>query len=321
MRKIAIVSVNLGVILTSLLPGTPAQSAPRTFVSGTGSDSGTCPRAAPCLTFAFAIGVTDAGGEINCVDAGDFGNLSINKSITIDCTGTTAGIFAPSGATGVLVNTNGVVATLRGLSIDGAGSGGIGINFNLGAALRVEDCRILGFGGGIGYGIRFRMGSNVTAQLHISDSVIENNGLPASGGGIIIQPSFSGIARVMLNRVRVENNTHGILADGTGGTASIVVQVRDSVSAGNTGNGIAAVTNAGAATTGIVVDRSSSVANAGSGILTQGQGALIHIGRSTVVGNGAGLNAASGGQIHSYQNNRATGNGVEGGPTGVLALK
>jgi hypothetical protein len=46
----------------------------------------------------------------------------------------------------------------------------------------------------------------------------------------------------------------------------------------------------------------------------------VHIGSSTVVGNGAGLNAANGGKILLYQNNQATGKSFEGGPTGVVAV-
>jgi hypothetical protein len=40
-----------------------------------------------------------------------------------------------------------------------------------------------------------------------------------------------------------------------------------------------------------------------------------------VVGNGGGLIASGGAQILSYQNNQASGNFVDGGPTGVLTVK
>jgi hypothetical protein len=83
----------------------------------------------------------------------------------------------------------------------------------------------------------------------------------------------------------------------TDGTGSTVVQVRHSAVAGSLGNGIWATTNPGGSFTAFVVDRSAVLANAGSGILAQGANALVHIGSSTVVGNGAGLNTASGGQI------------------------
>jgi hypothetical protein len=85
------------------------------------------------------------------------------------------------------------------------------------------------------------------------------------------------------------------------------------------GNGIAAMSASGAAAAGIVVHRTSVLGNAGSGILAQGAGALVHLGNSSVVGNGAG--PASGGQIFSYQNNEASGNTIDGASTGMLTPK
>src|SRR6185369_8284679 len=61
-----------------------AQS-PRTWVSGVGDDANPCSRTAPCKTFPGAISKTAAGGEINCLDPGGFGTVTITKSITIDC--------------------------------------------------------------------------------------------------------------------------------------------------------------------------------------------------------------------------------------------
>src|SRR3569833_3224253 len=65
--------------------------ATRTWVSGTGDDANPCSRTAPCKTFAGAISKTAAGGEINCIDTGGYGAVTITKSITIDCTSTDAG--------------------------------------------------------------------------------------------------------------------------------------------------------------------------------------------------------------------------------------
>src|SRR6266404_573250 len=90
MRKIVLLSA-VSAMLVAMLPGTPAQALYlRTWVSGTGSGT-TCTRASPCQTFQTAHDAMDAGGEINCVDAGDFtlgSDLTITKSITIDCAGT-----------------------------------------------------------------------------------------------------------------------------------------------------------------------------------------------------------------------------------------
>src|SRR5262249_51942054 len=62
--------------------------ATRTWVSGVGDDANPGSRTAPCKTFAGAISKTAAGGEIDCLDPGGFGSVTITKSLTIDGSGT-----------------------------------------------------------------------------------------------------------------------------------------------------------------------------------------------------------------------------------------
>src|SRR5262245_61991796 len=115
----------LAISLFALLHIDPAAAqATRTWVSGVGSDANPCSRAAPCQTFAGAISKTATGGEINCLDPGGFGAVTITKSITISCPSTgTAGILA-AGTNGVIVNTpaNSDVL-LEGLDIEGFANG------------------------------------------------------------------------------------------------------------------------------------------------------------------------------------------------------
>src|SRR6266702_6036155 len=123
MRKFAIAASALIATLCLFLPTAPAQAqASRTWVSGVGSDANPCSRTAPCKTFAGAISKTAPGGEIDCLDPGGFGAVTITKSITIDCTATQAGILA-AGVFGVTVRGPGIVVILRGLSIEGFGTG------------------------------------------------------------------------------------------------------------------------------------------------------------------------------------------------------
>jgi hypothetical protein len=312
-------------ILGMLMVGmSVADAAPRTFVSGTGSDVGTCTRAAPCLTFAFAHGQTDPGGEINCVDAGNFNNLTITKSITIDCGGTVGAINPVAAASGIVVSAASIVVRLRNLTLNGMGGGTVGIRFNNGAALFVEDCLIANFNGGPvgdGIGIKFAPPTGVAAELHVKNSVISGNGRPADGGGIVIQPAGTGQARVFIERTKVENNTYGIFANGTGSTSVVAVQIRDSVAGESAFDGIAAYTASGAATTSVTLERSASLLNGGSGILAQGSPAFVLLADSTVMSNGTGLNAVASGNILSYQDNQLSGNVTDGAPTGVLAVK
>src|SRR3984957_15015789 len=79
----------LAALAGSLFLGASAANAQatRTWVSGVGDDANPCSRTAPCKTFAGAISKTAAAGEIDCLDPGGFGALTITKSITIDCLG------------------------------------------------------------------------------------------------------------------------------------------------------------------------------------------------------------------------------------------
>src|SRR4029078_1459971 len=110
---------------------TSAQAqATRTWVSGVGNDANPCSRTAPCKTFAGAISKTFINGEINCLDPGGFGAVTITKSITIDCHEVFASILA-SGTKGIKINIaagnpNDPLRSvrIRNLNINGAGATG-----------------------------------------------------------------------------------------------------------------------------------------------------------------------------------------------------
>src|SRR5580692_8749873 len=89
--------------VTMLFVASPASAqATRTWVSGVGDDANPCSRTAPCKTFAGAISKTAAAGEINVLDPGGYGAVTITKSIRIYNDGV--------GEAGVLVSgTNGIV--------------------------------------------------------------------------------------------------------------------------------------------------------------------------------------------------------------------
>jgi len=66
----------------------------RTWVSGVGDDANPCSRTAPCHSFAGAISKTAAGGEINVMDGGGYGVVTITKSISIIAGGAQGGVAA-----------------------------------------------------------------------------------------------------------------------------------------------------------------------------------------------------------------------------------
>ena len=87
MRRLLVVPLAAAEAMLALfLVASPASAqASRTWVSGVGDDANPCSRTAPCKTFAGTISKTPTNGEINCLDPGGFGTLTITKSITIDC--------------------------------------------------------------------------------------------------------------------------------------------------------------------------------------------------------------------------------------------
>src|SRR4051795_963528 len=101
-------SVLLSLIASLVLTGALHAQATRTWVSGVGDDANPCSRTAPCKTFAGAISKTADKGEINVIDPGGFGAVTITKSMTIDGGGTFASILA-AGSFGISINDSALV--------------------------------------------------------------------------------------------------------------------------------------------------------------------------------------------------------------------
>src|SRR5205085_9038707 len=123
MKKLALSSALLGGIVAAMLSvATASTQATRTWVSGVGDDANPCSRTAPCKTFAGAISKTAPAGEINVLDPGGFGAVTITKSITISST-FEAGVLV-SGTNGIIVSAGpNDQVVLEGLDIEGLGTG------------------------------------------------------------------------------------------------------------------------------------------------------------------------------------------------------
>jgi hypothetical protein len=279
-----------------------------------GDDVNPCSRTAPCKTFAGAISKTATNGEINCLDPGGFGGVTITKSITIDCTGTIGSILGSS-TNGVNVNGANVIVKLRGLSINGAVTGFVGVNFIQGAVLMVENCEIMNFQAGNAAGIRFAPGA--AAKLFVVNTNMTGNGTGATGGGIVVQPSGAGNVHAVISKSALSSNSMGISAVGSGTTGGVFVTVSDTVSANNSQNGIQAVTTSGITT--LMVDRSTVMGNA-IGLRVDGSLATIRFSNSVVTANATGLSAANSGSLLTYTStNDVNGNTTsDGAPTGTV---
>src|SRR3954469_21895164 len=91
------------VLVALAVPTAASGQATRTWVSGVGDDANPCSRTAPCKTFAGAISKTANGGEINCLDPGGFGGVTIGKSLTIKCHYTEGGVLV-AGTNAIVIN-------------------------------------------------------------------------------------------------------------------------------------------------------------------------------------------------------------------------
>ncbi|HEU4951063.1 MAG TPA: hypothetical protein VFT46_03885 [Holophagaceae bacterium] len=139
-----ILALAFGLALCAALP--LAAQATRTWVSGVGDDANPGSRTAPCKTFAGAISKTAAGGEVDCLDPGGFGAVTITKSITLDGGGGQVASILVSGTNGLVINAGpNDVVILRHLRFNGIGTGLNGVRFLAGKALVIEDCEFMGF--------------------------------------------------------------------------------------------------------------------------------------------------------------------------------
>ncbi|MDQ6803009.1 MAG: right-handed parallel beta-helix repeat-containing protein [Acidobacteriota bacterium] len=184
--------------------------ATRTWVSGVGDDANPCSRTAPCKTFAGAISKTAAGGEINAVDPGGFGQLTITKAITIDGGGVLASVLS-SATNGLVINAGANdTVTLRNVVVNGVGQtlspGTNGIRILQAANVHVENCRIFGFNS---RGISIETAANT--GVFVRDSVLRNNGegigsFP-TGGEVHLSITDSAVDQSLAQGLDISNAT------------------------------------------------------------------------------------------------------------------
>jgi len=295
----------------------------QTFVSASlGSDANPCTRVSPCLTFAAALAQTTAGGEIDVLDPGDFGAVTITKAITIfgNAVGgaSVAGTIPSPGTSGIVVSAGSSdVIHLGALTLDGVNASGTsGVVFLSGARLYIEKCVMQGF---TTSGITFSpgTGSATTTELVVLDTTILNNAT-----GLLIQPTGGIAANVALRWLRIDNNIgEGLRVDGTGGSGAIIATLADSTASFNASNGIDAVSGPGNAT--VDVMRVIAAANGSAGVLSNQSGggtASITVGSSVLYGNTIAAQATGGAGLLSYGNNQVTGNVANGSFTGGATL-
>jgi hypothetical protein len=286
-------------LLVLALSSIASAQATRTWVSGVGDDANPCSRTAPCKTFAGAISKTAINGEIDCLDPGGFGAVTITKSITIDCD--QVGGILPGVTNAININAAGGTVTIRSLDLQGVGNGVNGVNIIAATAVHLVDMNIYGFtGNGVNVG--------VTATLALSMQNVNihecSNGVftSASGGGIVVSAD--------LDRVSVWNCVNGINAQN-----GSRLQVHGSTFFANT-NGISQTQT----TTGsqVTVVNSAFSTHSGSALLSAAS-CSMGVATSVFTGNGTALNTG-GGSIQSDGHNIVFGNAANGSATAITVI-
>jgi hypothetical protein len=240
-------------------------------------------------------------GEINCLDPGGFGGVTITKSITIDCHEVFASVLV-AGTNGISIPFDSFTTAgethktvrLRNLNVNGANTGLRGISItggaaSAGSAVFIEDCLVDGFFGAPGIAIHDQRAGG--GELYVTNTTLRNNG----GTGITVNPA-SGTTpiQVTLTNLRSMNNNFGA---GLGGAR---VMISNSVFSGNTNAGVEAESPTGS----VEVNIDSSVLSGNSlGVQNGGGTTTIRLSNNNIAFN---TNQVSG-ATQSFGNNRIVG--------------
>ena len=310
-----------------ILYSAPASAqATRTWISGVGDDVNPCSRTAPCKTFQGAIAKTAAGGEINCLDPGGFGSLTITKSISLICDSTETGVLVAS-TNAFIINSTTAIVTISGFDFEGlgqTGSPGInGINILNAAVVHVRNTKIRGFRNG--YGINLQP-QNANAQLFVDNVTISESGGTGNPttGGINVNPAAGLTATATITNSQIVDNVNvGVRMDTTGIVGSVINATIDNTNLSNNGAGILVKAPNGTGTVKFMLTNSSVTLNSGQGIIANGTAATVtaRVGNTTITNNGTGLFVLNTPQLLSYGDNRLDGNGTDGAFTGAAIPK
>jgi hypothetical protein len=300
--------VSLVLVLSAIASAASAQQ--RVFVSVLGNDMNVCTAASPCRSFAHAMTVVIANGEILAIDSGGFGPVTVTQSVSIVApTGVEASITQGTAAQNAInITVPGATVVLRGLSIFGLGTGSDGIFIASANFVAVQSCNIIGFAGN---GIEFSLSAPGTLA-------VSNSTFIANGNGIVTYGSSNDMALFSIDRSRLEKNGFGlVLFQGSRGA------IRDSFADDN-GTGLVVQTQAVGQTALLEVENCAATGNA-FGISAFGNAGIetVRISNTLVAHNTTQGLFSSGAPAHLYTrtNNTVQDNATDGAFTDVFLAK
>src|ERR1700692_2799812 len=300
-RSLLMIGIGIAISLCAMTSAAQAQ-ATRTWVSGVGDDANPCSRTAPCKTWPGAISKTADCGEIDALDPGGFGTVTITKAITLDGGGgQVASILSSPGVNGVNVSAQAAdVIILRNLRINGAG-GATGVQVNTAAKVVIEKCDIFGFNTAA---VNVTPGSATTVNVKIQETTLNNN-----QAGVLSKPTGGATVNMSIDHSFIDANVGGAMKiDGTGGGSSNV-SVNDTSLSLNGGAGTNGVRGA-SGNVAIDMMRDTITKNGGAGVqanISGGGTSTVTVGESLLSNNATAWQALNGASLLSYKNNQVTG--------------
>jgi len=274
----------------------------RSAVSVAGNDANTCVVSSPCRSFAKAITVTNAGGEIIALDSGGYGPFVIDRAISVrPAPGAYAGITVTSGD-GIDVSAGSSDdVILRGITVNGLG-GNVGIYYLNGHSLVLENCAVDGMSNvGIVTVVRDRL-----FLSHTTVTGCGSSGIQVGNGGSTIYATIVNSS--------VDNNGNGVSVY-QGGNVTIANSTLSNNMDGLTVYAPNAATDANA------VVESSTISGNSLGISTSATAgtATVRVSNCTITHNITGIASSGSGQNLSRSNNTLRINGTNGAFDGTFA--
>ncbi|MGH6847337.1 MAG: right-handed parallel beta-helix repeat-containing protein [Methylocella sp.] len=173
-----------------------------------------------------AISKTAASGEIDGLDPGGFGSVTITKAITILCEPVSNGGVVVSGTNGINVTAGATdKVVLEGLDFEGLGptpsTGLNGVKINSGLAVYIIHGTIRDYtgttsGASNGYGVNV-ISTTAGTRVFIKDSFIENN-----AGGVNVQGNGVGNSASISNTLIDGNTSFAVQANGASSAIGLV---------------------------------------------------------------------------------------------------
>jgi hypothetical protein len=225
--------------------------------------------------------------------------VTITKATSIVNDGVGVAAIGASSGSAITINAGASDSVhLRGLTIEGLGTGQNGIQFNSGGNLEIENCVVRNF-----RNVGINIAPSTFSIFSVSNTIASNN----FGGGILV--SGTGGATGVLSKVTTNNNFLGGIVIGTSNGATVTVV--DSESSNNNTRSRAVGAGIAARGPGVLVMVRNCVASYNNAGLFVGSNAILRVAHSVFTGNDVGVNDVGGGIIQSYGDNDINGNGAD----------